>query len=280
MMNRPWIYGLVLLTMTVPAVAQPDNGPGMLLDDAMYEQLPYQEVLLKEKLPSRISYESYCPAVWAQGQYGTCVGFACGFYFRTIIEAKASRLTDKKAIARLAFSPSYLYEKAKTNSDYACLQGVYLAKALDVLKSTGVVPLNAFPYPACNQPTDVLDQVASRYKISAYERLFSVQDDEQKKIDNLRRALAGGSPVVIGLLVPASFFTAGPVWKPLPDENPQNRQLPGHALCLIGYDDHRYGGSFRVVNSFGTTWGDRGFCWIRYRDLARFTRYGYAISQP
>ena len=279
-MNIQWLRVLFMLTMVIPAVAQPVLNPGMRLDDDAYEQLPYQPVVLKEKLPVRVSYESFCPAVQAQGAYSTCVGFACGYYFRTIIEAQTRHSPGKLAVDRLAFSPGYLYEKAKADGDYACTQGIYLSSALDVLRRTGAVPVDRFPYPACNQKTDALDALAVHYKINAYERLFTLRDEEQKKIDNLRRALAGGSPVVIGLVVPPSFYTAGRVWKPNRNENPQDRQLQGHAVCLVGYDDRRYGGSFRVVNSFGAGWADKGFCWIRYRDLARFTRYGYAISQP
>lgn len=279
-MNSQWLSGLFVMAMAVPALSQPTNGPGMLLDDETYEQLPYQDVLIKEPLPRQKSFEKFCPPVQAQGTYSTCVGFAGGYYFRTILEAQARNITEKDAISKLAFSPSYLYEKAKINGDYACTLGVYLSKALDVLRTNGAVPVKAFPYPACSQKTDALDAVAAQYRISAYERLFSVGDPEQKKIDNLRRALAGGSPVVIGMVVPASFFKAGRVWKPAPGENPQDRQLQGHALCLIGYDDRKNGGSFRIVNSFGSAWADQGFCWIRYQDLARFTRYGYAISPP
>jgi Papain family cysteine protease len=278
-MNSQWLSSLLVLAMAVSAVAQPTTAPGMRLDDEAYEQLPYQSVLLKEKLPVRISYESLCPVVQAQGTYSTCVGFACGYYFRTIIEAQARRITDKIAIDQLAFSPGYLYEKAKDDGDYACTQGVYLSRALEVLRGTGAVPVKRFPYPACNQKTDALSVVAAQYRIGAYERLFSVYDKEQTKIDNLRRALAGGNPVVIGMVVPASFYTAGRVWKPDRREDPQDKQLQGHALCLIGYDDRWQGGSFRVVNSFGSAWADKGFCWIRYQDLARFTRYGYTLSQ-
>ena len=279
-MNSRWLTGLLGLGLAVPVLAQTTDNPGMLLDDDAYEQLPYQAVLSKEKLPGQVSYESFCPAVLAQGAYSTCVGFAAGYYFRTIIEAQTRHVTDKAAIGQLAFSPGYLYGKAKIDGDYACNQGVYLSKALDVLKGTGAVPVKSFPYAACSPKTDAFDAVAALYRIGAYERLFGVGDAEKTKIDHLRRALAGGSPVVIGMVVPASFYSAGRVWQPARSDDPQDNQFRGHALCLIGYDDHQYGGSFRVVNSFGPAWGDGGFCWIRYRDLARFTRYGYALSQP
>ena len=43
----------------------------------------------------------------------------------------------------------------------------------------------------------------------------------------------------------------------------------GHAMCVIGYDDTVNGGSFRIVNSWGTGWGDNGYFWLSYKDFIR-----------
>ncbi len=271
------LIGLLLCLLAASASAQVDIKPGLLLDDDQYEQVSYPNIVAKGPLPPRVSFERFCPPVQAQGDYGTCVGFACGYYLRTILEAKAQKLTNKADIAKLAFSPSYLYEKAKTNGDYACTEGAYLTKAFGVLKEVGVVPFHRFPYPACGQQTATVDSLASRYRIRAFERLFNVRDGDQK-ITNIKKALASGSPVVVGMVVPMSFFVAGKVWESWPQDDPQDTRLRGHALCIIGYDDKQFGGAFRVVNSFGKGWGDGGFCWISYRTMTRFARYGYQVS--
>ncbi|RRB00984.1 hypothetical protein [Larkinella rosea] len=85
--------------------------------------------------------------------------------------------------------------------------------------------------------------------------------------------------MVIGTVVPPSFYFAGKGWKPAADDAPADNRFCGHALCISGYDDTEYGGAFRVVNSFGKGWGGQGFCWISYADLVRFTRYGFKITQ-
>ena len=50
-----------------------------------------------------------------------------------------------------------------------------------------------------------------------------------------------------------------------------------HAMCVVGYDDIIDGGAFRIMNSWGTWWGDDGFVWVRYKDFAQHVRYGYEM---
>jgi hypothetical protein len=49
----------------------------------------------------------------------------------------------------------------------------------------------------------------------------------------------------------------------LPLKNGEN----GHAMCIIGYDDTKFGGAFEIVNSWGNDWANDGFIWIRYNDI-------------
>jgi C1A family cysteine protease len=47
---------------------------------------------------------------------------------------------------------------------------------------------------------------------------------------------------------------------------PLENQGP-HAICIIGYDNNRYGGAFEIVNSWGSEWGNDGYLWIKYSDF-------------
>ena len=51
----------------------------------------------------------------------------------------------------------------------------------------------------------------------------------------------------------------------------------GHAMCIIGYDDQKEGGSFQIMNSWGSSWGSDGIAWVRYPDFEHFTREAYGI---
>jgi hypothetical protein len=41
-------------------------------------------------------------------------------------------------------------------------------------------------------------------------------------------------------------------------------------MCVIAYDDNVAGGAFKILNSWGTAWGDKGMVWIKYADFARW----------
>jgi hypothetical protein len=48
---------------------------------------------------------------------------------------------------------------------------------------------------------------------------------------------------------------------------------------VVGYDDNLYGGAFEVLNSWGTSWGNNGYVWIKYSDFVRFVFQTYEIVQ-
>jgi hypothetical protein len=94
--------------------------------------------------------------------------------------------------------------------------------------------------------------------------------------------LAEGHPVVFGLYVPDSFFDIGSdgLFEPSEDEreDPIGESAGGHAMAIVGYDDELHGGCFKVVNSWGTTWGDNGYCYIQYDDFNIFLYQAYAFE--
>jgi hypothetical protein len=42
------------------------------------------------------------------------------------------------------------------------------------------------------------------------------------------------------------------------------------AMAIVGYDDNKAGGAFRVLNSWGANWADHGYVWIKYKDYAKW----------
>lgn len=49
-------------------------------------------------------------------------------------------------------------------------------------------------------------------------------------------------------------------------------------MCVIGYNDHRHGGTFEIQNSWGQDWGDGGYAYLTYDDFQEFVRCAGAIQ--
>jgi hypothetical protein len=94
-------------------------------------------------------------------------------------------------------------------------------------------------------------------------------------LNNVKEALNHEYPVVIGVELRKSFnkeqMKGTGLWKPTNDEKAEGH----HAMCVIGYDDTKFGGSFEVMNSYGADFGDNGFVWIRYADFKKYVKEAY-----
>ena len=98
---------------------------------------------------------------------------------------------------------------------------------------------------------------ASVNRIRTYARVQGVA--------GVKAALAQGRPVVLGIVVYASFERVGKDGLvPLPALNEQ--MMGGHAILAVGYDDAS--GTVRLQNSWGAGFGDGGFLHMPYAYVA------------
>jgi hypothetical protein len=50
-------------------------------------------------------------------------------------------------------------------------------------------------------------------------------------------------------------------------------------MCVVGYDDSRFGGAFEIQNSWGDRWGRAGYTWIAYEAFGQFVDEAYEIIE-
>jgi hypothetical protein len=228
-------------------------------------------------LPTQVSYEQYCPTVGDQGRQETSVAFATAYYLRTIMESKEKNLVQKPQIDESRFSPTFVYDKIRDPKDINCQGGGTIEEALDVLKKDGVPRLKNLGYPLCNQAIpDLAAKEAPKFRIGDYQQLFTPETAADQKVLAVKKALAEGNPVVVGIGAPLSFEEARAVWEPAPNEKADDI-LYNQALCVVGYNDKQYGGAFRIVNSWNTGWGEKGFCWIPYAYFGQFSINAFQV---
>ncbi|MFT3700896.1 MAG: C1 family peptidase [Agriterribacter sp.] len=239
----------------------------------IYESL--EEDNAKNPLPEATNLQRYAPAVGDQGQQGSCVAWSSAYGARTILEASRSGQNADQ----LKFSPSFLYNQI---GEEGC-QGSFINKAMEFMTKQGSVPYNEFPYDdqnCTNQPDNSLVLQAGQFKMRGYNRLTKGDNTDEIDLHAIKENLAQGAPVVIGMMVGGSYMQSmmgKDAWYPEPgDENMMG--FGGHAQCVVGYDDKKYGGSFLIMNSWGPKWGNNGFAWVRYPDFKTFVREAYGLE--
>ena len=223
-------------------------------------------------MPSKVSLERYCPTPGSQGPYGTCTSWAVAYAARSIMEAIALERTDPISNTEQAFSPSFVYFNIKESDDVRCQNGSTISSALQLLQRQGVPRMSTF-YSDCatSIPRLALNE-SSQYRIRDYFTVFHLNADAGRKIESTKMALSQGRPVIISMQCYSSFSGVTHVWSGEAD-----RFRGHHAMCVVGYDDNESGGAFRIMNSWGRSWGEGGFAWIRYADYAKYVSYGYEM---
>lgn len=264
MKNSYLLLLLLLLVTAQTSFGQDDFYTGLEFNEEYDTVLavPMMTTRSYSAMPKSYSLKQYCPTPKNQGSQGSCVGWASTYAARTILYARKNGWNSSYSITNNAFSPSYVYNQIKLG--YDCSRGSFISSAMNVLKDQGAPKLTDFPY-ICNKSATYSDKSkASGYKIKDYHRLSYSDYDQNQTVNNVKKALSNGNPVVIGMSIYSSFSYAKGVWNGVRDN-----YRGGHAMTIIGYDDYKYGGAFEVMNSWGTGWGNDGFIWVRYSDMYR-----------
>jgi len=247
---------------------------GFIFNDDEYKNAPIKAQLMRGdyKVPPSASIKQFSPRMGDQLSYHTSVAWAIAWQARTLLYARNHELDNLDARNESIFAPAYLYSKAQGDTD--CYAGITLEAGLKAAKTHGMPFFRDYIY-FCGGPNDQdITELASKHTITDYSKVFELHDTDDRKKQLVKKSISEGWPVIIGMNTPPSFSRAKEFWQPT--ENPE-KQYVGHALCVVGYDDNKYGGAFEVANSWGGNWGNDGFMWIRYQDFADYVRYGYEI---
>lgn len=221
----------------------------------------------RRTLPPAADLRAKMPPVYNQGAEGSCVAHATAALFEYL---QLGELCQPGQQAE-EFDPScytpasrqFIYYNARVlmgtpSEDSGCL----IRDAVKSAWQTGVCREALWPYGTetlFSKPHEEAYKEAEAHKISSYERCTS--------LECVKGALADGFPVAIGIMVFESFESdqvarSGIV--PMPGDS--ERDLGGHAVCVVGYDDSKE--KLLVRNSWGTSWGDGGHFSLPYEYLS------------
>ena len=214
------------------------------------------------KLPSKVDLTKNCPPVYDQGEIGSCTANAIG---------GAIQFDQMKQKMRGRFMPSRLFiyynERVmeKSVNDDA---GAMIRDGVKSVSKQGVCPEKMWPYDPepfppnprlTKKPTAACYKEAAKHTAVEYQRV-------PRNLAQMKGCLAAGFPFVIGFTVYESFESSDVAQTgEMPMPSPREHVMGGHAVMAIGYDDKAQ--RFRMRNSWGTSWGVKGYFTMPYAYL-------------
>lgn len=201
---------------------------------------------LPKKLPASVDLSARFPAVFDQGNLGSCTGNAIAGAF---------------AFAHPGFIASRLMAYYNARALEGTVRQDAGAQIRDVVKGmnkTGACAERTWPYlitKFANKPSASAFAEATQHRVSNYQRLTS--------LDDMLACLGSGEPFVFGFSVYDAFESeevakTGVLNMPAASE----QLLGGHAVVAVGYNQKTQ--RFKIRNSWGADWGQNGYFTIPF----------------
>jgi hypothetical protein len=216
-------------------------------------------------LPSFYDLSQYLPPIGNQGSFGTCVAWAVGYNSKTATEAIAfNRQSSQLSSSAYQISPKDLFTAIPDASKGASnCNGTDFTPALTILQNRGAATMQTAPYSGfttCYQSNlqSSWTADAANHKIKYYRKI-------DQNVNAIKTQIANKFPVMIGAKVYANFQN----WRSSSVYSSFSGGFSGyHAMAIIGYDDSKgSNGAFKLVNSWGGSWGTSGYVWVDYNFL-------------
>ena len=240
-----------------------------------------QSLGLKPILAGSHTNLTYLPPVDTQGSQGSCVAWAVGYYLKSYQENKENNRTAlaEKSLAANICSPAFIYNMIHTQNDH----GSYFSDAFQVLNDFGCASLADMPYDDSDYQTwpdesDYENAIPQRTQCS-FGEYYYLSMDSDSALNQVKQLVLNGKLVIFGIYVYNNYRYISSYDNTYTIADKTGTSLGGHAQTIVGFDDTKVTndgtGAFRVVNSWGTDWGDSGFYWISYEAI----KYGSGLSQ-
>ena len=237
-----------------------------ILADSIQDFTDNENILISVvNLPSSFSLEPYFPLpsyTRHQGKQGSCVGWAASNYLAFLENYTNADLNIKRE-----FSPSFIYNQiVKPTVGQSCISaGSQIYDAANFLKSNGCALNQDFLYNennCTNLPSQQIKEQARKFQIKDWGYVKATLDEFKATLSINKK------PILIGMEVDEAFrnFKGNASIKNI-KKNPDPRMALLHAMVVIGFDNEK--NAFRLINSWPSWWGDKGFVWIDYSTLLK-----------
>lgn len=208
----------------------------------------------------------YASPILNQGRCGSCVAFAAIYQLETQMN-----IANQTVFNAWEFSPQHLFACGGGR----CERGWQPGSAASYLKKTGVPDEACFPYQSGALGTDMAcsqtcsDSPSRATKVVDYSRptyFFS-------SVSSIKKALQKGPLMTVFKVYEDFLYYQSGVYKHV-----TGSAKGGHAVTIVGWNDADR--AWIVANSWGPSWGEKGFFRISWDDTSGLGKSTYAIVAP
>ena len=218
---------------------------------------------LAASVPSSIdlSLDPWFPAVGDQGSQGSCAAWALAYYCYGYQEARDNDWTDAKTNLEHQISPAWGYNRASGGQD----EGSWMEAVADALCDWGAATMATMPYDEGDCWSWGSEEAFREAPLHRPLETMSLGYEGDATIEGVKALIVSGVPVTFAMTSSnLDFFGDNHVLS----SREYAVGLVDHAQALVGYDDSIVEdgerGAFKVVNSWGSDFGDDGFYWMTY----------------
>ena len=207
-------------------------------------------------IPKQVDLSSYWDTIKDQGQLGSCSAFPVA----AVYEFAAKNNNKNVDISELFIYYNSRKLTGRENED----SGSTLIDSIRAVKEHGACYSSTYPYNIENFTLEPDEKAYEEAMHQVVDRAVRVNINEK----DFKHAAYNGYPIIFGLKLYESFYprnSKGVVPYPSPNEQ-QNKNHSHHAMLIVGFNDDEK--LFKVRNSWGTQFGDNGYCYIPYDYLA------------
>ena len=214
----------------------------------------YQPKTDQGALPPKVDLRPAMTEVEDQGQTSSCVANATAGAYEYMMKRHLG--DDRYNVSRLFIYWNARDKEGSTGKD----GGSFIADAVSSLREKGACSEETWPFDVgavTSEPDEASFDEAKGFLVEEAE---SVATD----LGTWRATLADGQPIIFGTKLFGSFDKQRkPGHVPMPSSTESNRESHGaHAMLCVGYSD--VDKVFIVRNSWGSSWGDKGYCYMPY----------------